>query len=200
MASTDVESDDSTTVLPAAFVVEDPAEPVAKAVDPIGPPVPVMQDALSSNEVQLPVAQFGECVNDFALFTYAVSHGLTEDAFADLLKLGGCQAKYRTPFLMRKFIEASVNVEKRQVDCCLNGCVAFTHKLSHLTSCDACGTARYTASGRPARQMTYRPLTAWLVNILSDPVLGPDMRASMKEARGAAALNSDGTQRKGLHD
>ena len=195
-----MKSDDSTTVPPAAFVVEDPAEHVAEAVDLIWPPEPVMQDAVSSNEVQLPVAQFGECVNDFALFTSAVNHGLTEDAFADLLKLSGCQAKYRTPFLMRTFIEASVNVEKRQVDCCLNGCVAFTHKRSLLTSCDACGTARYTASGRPARQMTYWPLTAWLINMLSDPVLGPDMRASVKEARGAAATNSDGTQREGLYD
>jgi len=139
MASTDVESDDSTTAPPAAFVVEDPAEPVAEAVGPIGPTEPVMQDAVSSNEVQLPVAQFGECVNDFALFTYAVNHEHTEDAFADLLKLGGCQAEYRTPFLMRKFIEASVNVEKRQVGCCLNGCEAFTHKRTHLTSC--CSTS-----------------------------------------------------------
>ena len=98
MASTYVEF---TTVPPAIFVVEDPAEPVAKAVDPIGPTKPVMQDAVSSNEVQLPVAQFGECVNAFALFTYAVSHGLTEDAFGDLLKLGECQAKYQTLFLMR---------------------------------------------------------------------------------------------------
>jgi len=51
-----VESDHSTTVPPAAFVVEDPAEPVAESVDPIGPLEPVMQDAVSSNEVQLPLA------------------------------------------------------------------------------------------------------------------------------------------------
>jgi len=101
---------------------------------------------------------------------------------------------------MRKFIEASVNVEKRQVDCCLNGCVAFTYKRSRLTLCDAGGTARYTASGKPARQMTYWPLTAWLVNMLSDPILGPDKMAGMKEARSAANRNLDGKQREGLHD
>jgi len=101
---------------------------------------------------------------------------------------------------MRKFIEASVNVENRQVDCCLNGCMAFTHKRSHMTFCDACGTARNPEGGRPARQMTYWPLTAWLVNVLSDPGLRPDMRAGMKEARGVAATNSDGTQREGLYD
>jgi len=196
VASTNVESDDSTNMPPAALVVEDPA---ADSALPIGAPKPVMQDDVSSNEVQLPVDQFGEFAKDLALFTYAVNHGLSEEAFADLLKLSTFDAKYRTPYLMRKLIEASENVEKGQVDCCLNGCIAFTHKRSRLTSCDACGTARYTASGKPARKMTYWPLTAWLINInmLSDPILGPDMMAGMKKARCAASRNSDGKQKGG---
>ncbi|OSX81492.1 hypothetical protein BU14_0014s0042 [Porphyra umbilicalis] len=89
VASTDVDSEDSTDVPPAAFVVEDPA---ADSALPIGPPEPVMQDAVSFNEVQLPVDQFGECAKDLALFTYAVNHGLSEEAFADLLKLSSCDA------------------------------------------------------------------------------------------------------------
>jgi len=101
---------------------------------------------------------------------------------------------------MQKFIEASVSVEKRQVDCCLNGCVAFTHKRLHLRSCDACGTARYTSTGKPARQMIYLPVTAWLTNMLGDPTLGPDMMAGMKAARIAANRNSDGQRKKGPHD
>jgi len=197
VASTDAESDDSTNVHPAAFIVEDPA---ADDADPIGLPEPVIQDAVSSNEVQLPVAQFGEVAKDLAIFTYAVNHDLTETALADLLKLSCCDAMYRTPYLMRTFIEASVDVENRQVDCCLNGCVAFTHKRSHLSSCDACGTARYTSTGKPSRQMTYWPVTAWLTNMLGDPILGPDMMAGMKAARSAANRNSDGQQKEGLHD
>ena len=86
------------------------------------------------------------------------------------------------------------------MDCCLNGCVAFTHKRSRLTSCDACGTVWYTALGKPARQMTYWSRTAWLINMLSDPTLGPDIMAGMKEARSAACRNSDGKQREGLHN
>jgi len=101
---------------------------------------------------------------------------------------------------MRKFIEASGNVEKRQVDCCLNGCVAFPHKRSRLTSCDACGTARYMASDKPPRQMTYWPLTSWLIYMLIDPILGPDKKTRMKEARSAASRNSDGMHREVLHD
>jgi len=93
-----------------------------------------------------------------------------------------------------------VNVDKRQVDCYRNWCVAFTHKRSHLTSCGASGTSRYTKSGRAARQLPSWSLTAWLVNMLSDLVLRPDMRVSMKETRGAAATNSDGMQREGIHD
>ena len=86
------------------------------------------------------------------------------------------------------------------MDCCLNGCVAFTHKRSRLTSCDACGTVWYTALGKPARQMTYWSRTAWLINMLSDPTLGPDIMAGMKEARSAASRNSDGKEREGLHN
>jgi len=121
-------------------------------------------------------------------------------AFADLLGLSSCDTKYRAPCVMRKFIEASGSVEKRQVDCCLNGCVAFPHKRSRLTSCDTCGTARYLASDKPARQMTYWPLTFWLIYMLIDPILGPNMKNGMKEARSAASRNSDGKHREVLHD
>jgi len=146
------------------------------------------------------VTQFAENAEDLAMFTYSVNHDLTEEAFADLLKLRACKAKYRTPYLMRKFIEASVNVERRQVDCCVNGCVAFTHTRSEETVCDACGAARYAANGQPVRQMTYWPLTGWLVNMLSDPTLGPDIMAGMNSARQAAAACADGKQKEGLHD
>jgi len=58
-ASADVESEDSTDVPPAAFVVEDLA---ADSVHPIRPLEIVMQAAVSSNKVQLPVDQRGNCV------------------------------------------------------------------------------------------------------------------------------------------
>eukprot|EP00170_Pyropia_yezoensis_P003186 contig_13359_g3193 len=101
---------------------------------------------------------------------------------------------------MRKFIEASDNVETRQVDCRTNGCVAFTHERAQSKACDACGSERYTRSGNPSRQMTYWPLTAWLVNMLSDPGLGPDMMIGMKGARLSAFRDLHGYQGKGLHD
>jgi len=99
-----------------------------------------------------------------------------------------------------KFIKASVTVEQRQMDRCLNGCIAFTHKRSRLTSCDDCRTTEYTASGKLIWQMTCSPLTAWFRTLLSDQFLGHDLRAGMKEARSADRRNSDGKQREGQHD
>jgi len=89
VASTDAESDDSTNVPPAVFIVEDPA---ADDADLIGLPEPVIQDAVSSNEMQLPEAQFREVAKYLAIFTYAVNQYLTEAALADLLKLSCCDS------------------------------------------------------------------------------------------------------------
>jgi len=93
-------------------------------------------------------------------------------------------------------METSVNVEKRQVDCCLHGCVAFTHNRSHMTWFDTSGMA----TRRQARQMTNSPLTAWLLYMLSDPSFCPHMMFVMKEALCAACKNSDGKQRESLND
>ena len=76
---------DSTDVPPAAFVEEEPADEAGPAAELVGLPDPVIQDSVSSNEVQLPVTQFAEIAEDLALLTYSVNHDLTEEAFADLL-------------------------------------------------------------------------------------------------------------------
>jgi len=191
---------DCTDVPPAASVVEEPADEAGPAAERIGLPESVVQDSVSSNEVQRPVTQFAENAEDLALFPYSVSHDLTEEAFADLIKLRACKAMYRTPYLLRTFIDASVNVERRQVDCCVSGCLAFTHTRSEYTVRDACGAARYAANGQPVWQMVYWPLTGWLVNMLSDPILGPDIMAGMNRARQTAAACADRKQKKGLQD
>jgi len=92
------------------------------------PPSPIYQPTVSFNERRLPVGQFNENRADLALYASMVQHDLTQASVADLLKLSTCAAKYRTPYLMERFIEASVNLETRTVDCCRNGCLAFTDK------------------------------------------------------------------------
>jgi len=146
-----------------------------------------MQDSGSSNGVQLPVTQSSENAADLALCTYSVHHDLMKEAFADLLQLRACKAKYRTPYLIRNFIEASIIVERHQVDCCKNDCVAFTHTRSEMMVFGACGAARYAASGQRARQIAYWHVTRWLLSMLGDPIVGPDIMDGMKRARQAAA-------------
>ena len=127
-----------------------------------------------------------------ALYAFTVQHDLTQASVADLLKLSTCAAKYRTPYLMEGFIQASVNLETRTVDCCRNACLAFTHKRVQQNACDACGAPRYKADGKPAKQMTYWSLTSWLAHLLGDPVIEKSMLENMAAARKAAEEGADG--------
>ena len=202
MASADGGSVDCMDVPPVGFVVEkaDDSRLAGPTLEPAGRPHPVMQDAESSNEVQLPVEQFAENWEDLVLFAHSVAHGLTEEALSDLLKLSVCKARYRTPYLMGKRIQASVNVDQRHLEACRKGCAAFTHKRKEHTACDAFGAAWYEVSGRPVKQVTYWPLTVWLSQMRSDPVLGPALRKGMRTARSEAHRNGDFEQKRIIHD
>jgi len=90
------------------------------------------------------------------------------------------------------FIEASVNLETRAVDDCVNGCLAFTHKRAKETACDACGAPRYKAGRKPGKQITYWSLMAWIHHLLSDPIIGSSMVESMAAARKAAEEEAHG--------
>jgi len=96
---------------------------------------------------------------------------------------------------MERFIQASVNLKTRTVDCCRNGCLASTHKRVQQNACDACGAPRYKADGKPAKKMTYWSLTSWLAHLLGDPVIGKSMLENMAAARKAAEEGADG-----MHD
>jgi len=105
--------------------------------------------------MRLPVGQFSEKGEDLARFAFTVQHDLTKKSVADLLKLSTCTAKYRPPYLLERFIEASLNFDGRSADCCINGFIAFTFKRAQQTACDACGAQRNEADGKPAKKMTY---------------------------------------------
>jgi len=155
-------------------------------------PSPIYQPEVSTNEVRLPVAEFRDRRADLALYAYTVQHNLTQAAVADLLKLSTSGAKYRTPYLMERFIDESVNLETRSVDCCINGCLAFTHKRTRQTACDACGSPRYKKNGAPAKQVTYWSIVSWLAYLLGHPVIGKSMLANMAAALRAADEGADG--------
>jgi len=86
---------------------------------------------------------------------------------------------------MERFVDASVNLETRLVDCCINGCVAFTHTRAQQTTCDAFGAPRLKSSGKPAKQVTYWSLKSWSSHLLSDPIIGKSMMENMAAARKA---------------
>ena len=161
------EADIANNVPPPEFLVEPEAQDEIAS-----PPSPIYQPAVSTNELRLPVGEFKDHRADLALYAFAVQHNLTQAAVADLLRLGTSAAKYRTPYLLEQFIKASVNLETRKVDCCRNGCLAYTHKRALQTECDACGAPRHETVGRPAKQITYFSTTSWLAHLLGDPIIG----------------------------
>jgi len=158
------------------------------------PPTPIYQPDVSTNEIRLPVGQFKDYASDLALDAYTFQHDVTQASFTDLLRLRSTTVKYRTPYLMERFIDASVNLETRAVDCCVNGCVAFTHTRSQETTCDARGALRYKANGKPAKQITYWYLTSWLAHHIGDPIIGKSMLENIAAARIAADIVADGVQ------
>jgi len=81
-------------------------------------------------------------------------------SITDLLTLSSATVKYRTLYLVKRFIDASVHLETCAVDCCVIGCKAVTHTRSRKTSWDACGAPRYKANEKSAKQATYWSLTS----------------------------------------
>ena len=144
--------------------------------------------------MRLPVAQFKDYRADLAMYAFTAKHDLTQATMSDLLLLSTSAVEYRTPYLLEGFIDAAVHLETRAVDCCVNGCSAFTDKRASETACDACGASRYKAGGKPAKQVTYWSLTSWLAHLLGYPVIGKSMLENMAAARIAAYGGADGVQ------
>ena len=94
-----------------------------------------------------------------------------------------------TTYRLDKLVRDAVSVHKKRVDACKGGCVAFTGEYKWDNKCWKCGEDRYSSARKPAKQVEYFSLIAWLEAILADPVLGPEMVATMKAARQAAASN-----------
>ena len=128
---------------------------VAQESDNRPPPSPIFQPDVSANEMRLAVGQVKDNIIALAMYACAVQHDLTQASISDLLKPSSTAAKYRAPYLLERFIYASVIVETRDVDCFVNGCLAFTHMRAQLTACDSCGGQRYESNGKAANQVTY---------------------------------------------
>jgi len=153
---------------------------------------PIYQPTVSRNEVRLPVAQFKDYRADLAMYAVTDKHDLTQASVSDLLVLSTSAVECRTPYLLERFIDAAEKLETRAVDCCVNGCLAFTDNRASETACDACGASRYKTGGKPAKKVMYWSLTAWLAHLLSDPIIGKSTEENIEASRKAAEEGADG--------
>jgi len=80
-----------------------------------------LQSDVNMNEIRLRIDQFKEHKADLGLYGYTVQHDLTQESIADLLKLSSETIKYRTPYLLWRFIDESVKLGTRHIDCCVHG-------------------------------------------------------------------------------
>lgn len=88
-------------------------------------------------------------------YAFIVHHCLCREAAEDYLLQRRTSGTCRTPHQLSAMIEASVDLQTKEVDCCRNGCVAFTASREALTQCDVCKTSRYRSDGRAAKKATY---------------------------------------------
>ena len=137
----------------------------------------------SANGVQGPIQAFKGVIKDLVFFTYRVQFRLTRAATESMLRQRRRELVSATPHKLNKLVRDTVSVHSRRDDACREGRVAFTAKHKSDDKCWICGAARYTSAGKPAKQVEYFSLIAWLKAILADPILGPEMMATMKAAR-----------------
>ena len=110
---------------------------------------------LRSNGVCIPPQVFQDCIDDFFAYNFVVQHCLSREAAEDYLRQRTSCGKCRNPYLLNSMVESSVDLHMKEVDCCRNGCIAFTAHRETLSECDVRKTPRYRAHGRPAKIATY---------------------------------------------
>jgi len=87
-----------------------------------------------------------------------------------------------TSHKLNSLIRDSDSVHTKRVDACREGCVADSADHKSDEECWKCGAARSTSAEKPAQQVEYFSLIAWLKTMLADPVLAPELLATMKAA------------------
>jgi len=141
----------------------------------------------SADGVKVTIQAFKAVIKDLVFFTYRVQFRLTREATEAMLRQRRRELFSATPHKLNKLVRDTVSVHSRRVDACREVCVAFTAKHKSDDKCWICGAARYMSAGKPAKQVEYVSLIAWLTAILADPILGPEMVATMNAARLNAA-------------
>lgn len=94
------------------------------------PPQPV---SVRPNGVCVTPSVFQDNIDDYVAYAFIVHHCLCREAAEDYLLQRRTSGTCRTPHQLSAMIEASVDLQTKEVDCCRNGCVAFTASRKALT-------------------------------------------------------------------
>jgi len=137
----------------------------------------------SAHGNKVPIQAFKGVIKDLVFFTYRLQFPLTREATEAMLRQRRRELVSATPHKLNMLVRDTLSVHSRRADMCREGCVAFTSNHKSDDKRSVCGAARYTSAGKSAKQEEFFSLIAWLKAILSDPILGPEMLATMKAGR-----------------
>jgi len=76
------------------------------------------------------------------------------------------------------------------VDCCRNGCLAYTGERSQQTMRDFCKADRFYAYRKVTKTTRYFSIAAWMTMMLANLDIGPAMMDLMRKALLAVASGS----------
>jgi len=179
-------TDEAAVVKAIAQHVGDPgafADEVRNQESSPGPVMVPIIPAGSASGVRVPIQAFKGVLKDLVVFTYRLQFRLTREATEAMLRQCHRELVSATPHELNKLVRDTMSAHSRRVDAYREVCVALTANQKTDDKCWICGAARYTSAGKPAKQVEYFSLIAWLKPILVDPILGPEMMATMKAAR-----------------
>jgi len=115
-------------------------------------PAPI-PSTLWSNGMGIPPQVFQDCIDDFVGYNFVVQHCPCRETAEDQLRQRRSCGTCRTPYLLNSMVESNVDLHTKEVDCCRNGCVAFTSHRETLTEGDVRKTPR--PRGWAARQQSH---------------------------------------------
>jgi len=174
-----------------APVAEEPGGSVCGGSSPPTSQGAEQQGSLKTNGVTLSADEFESHVEDFAAFSFPTDNGISRSGAEAFLKQRmNSSLKRRSLFLLNQLIHEPVHLEEKVVDCCRNGCLAYTGERSQQTVCGFCKADRFYANRKVAKTTRYFNIAALMNMMLANPDIGPDMMDLMRKARLAAASGS----------
>ncbi|KAJ7048297.1 hypothetical protein C8F01DRAFT_1267845 [Mycena amicta] len=91
-------------------------------------------------------------------FLLKVLSNMTRDTFNQMREAFSHKLEINSEWVIIHKMAMLSGVEPIWVDCCRDGCMAFTGEHENLSHCKYCGAVRCNEAGKPVRQFAYLPL------------------------------------------